>query len=86
MKNEELFRQHLIDALHRELVGPDLPPYDAREDLNLDSYVEVLYESPIQRYSAGVLFPQSQPINEIENTDPEETSTDNVVDSPEMHA
>ena len=61
--NEEAFRDDLIDALARELVGPGLPPHDYVGDPN-NPYVERLEESPTQRYSAGVLFPQQQTINE----------------------
>lgn len=68
MTHEEIFRQELIAALRRELVGPDLPPHGTEIPAG-ESWTEVLQESPIQRYSAGVLFPQSQPINEVENAD-----------------
>lgn len=64
----ETFRQDMIDALRRELVGPDLPPHGVVLPEGA-TYVETLQESPIQRYSAGVLFPYSQPINEVENVD-----------------
>ena len=78
MTNEELFRQALVEALERELVGPDLPPHGVKVEQE-QPYVEILEESPTQRYSAGVLFPQSQPINEVENSDdsqPEDTEND----------
>lgn len=61
--NEETFRDELIDALQRELVGPGLPPYDYKSNTD-QPYVERLEESPTQRYSAGVLFPQQQVITE----------------------
>src|SRR5262249_30979359 len=66
--HEEVVRGYLIDALRRELDGPDLPPRgtDIRDG---QEWIEVLQESQIQRYSAGVLFPQSQPNNEVENSD-----------------
>jgi len=75
--NEETFRDELIDALERELVGPGLPPYDyeGRED---EPYVERLEESPTQRYSAGVLFPQQQVITEH---DDQSDSTGAVVET-----
>ena len=73
MTHVEEFRQDLLDALRRELVGPDLPPYGT-ELAEGEAWVEVLQESPTQRYSAGVLFPQSQPINEVENSDESETN------------
>ena len=68
MTHEEIFRQDLIKALRRELIGPDLPPrgIDIPEG---QTYEETLDESPLQRYSAGVLFPASQAINEVENSD-----------------
>lgn len=66
--NEEAFRDELIDALERELVGPGLPPHDYEGDPT-QPYVERLEESPTQRYSAGVLFPQRQVINESEDQD-----------------
>lgn len=61
--NEEKFRDELIDALERELVGPGLPPHDYEGKKN-EPYSERLEESPTQRYSAGVLFPQQQVITE----------------------
>lgn len=73
MTHEEQFRQELVHALRRELVGPDLPPHGT-EIAEGDTYVEVLEESPTQRYSAGVLFPLSQPINEIDNSEEAEAS------------
>ena len=65
MTHEEILRQELVDALRRELIGPDLPPHGV-EIPEGTVYVEVLQESPSQRYSAGVLFPQSQPNNEVD--------------------
>lgn len=67
---EEQFRAALLDALERELVGPDLPPHGLTSE-DKCSFVECLEESPTQRYSAGVLFPQSQPLNEIDNAEGE---------------
>ncbi len=66
MSNEESFRAELIDALERELVGPGLPTHDY-ERVPDQPYVERLEESPTQRYSAGVLFPQQQTINELDD-------------------
>lgn len=68
MTHEETFRQDMIAALRRELVGPDLPPsgVDVPEG---QVWQEVLQESPLQRYSTGILFPQSQPLNEVENSE-----------------
>lgn len=68
MTHEEAFRNELIAALRRELVGPDVPPFGS-DIVASDSWSEELQESPIQRYSCGVLFPQSQPINEVDNAD-----------------
>lgn len=78
LSNEETFRRDLIDALERELVGPDLPPHEYEEKPD-QPYVEVLEESPTQRYSAGVLFPQRQAINEVD-TATESESEANPVD------
>ncbi len=87
MTHEEQLRQDLVDALRRELVGPDLPPRGV-EIPEGTAYVEVLQESPAQRYSAGVLFPQSQPNNEVDigdEFDGEPTSGDAAEDeAPEI--
>ena len=64
--NEEAFRDELIDALERELVGPGLPPHDYEGNPG-QPFIEALEESPTQRYSAGVLFPQQQAINETDD-------------------
>lgn len=77
MAHESIFRQAMIDALRRELVGPDQPPYGTELGKG-EPYVEVLQESPTQRYSAGVLFPQRQPINEVDNSEASE-----IDESPE---
>lgn len=77
LSNEETFRRDLIDALERELVGPDLPPHDHKADAD-QPYVEVLEESPTQRYSAGVLFPQRQAINEADNETDSESQANSV--------
>jgi hypothetical protein len=66
----EQFRDELLAALKRELVGPDLPPHGTTIPPG-QTYVEELEEAPTQRYSAGVLFPQSQVLNEIELGDVE---------------
>lgn len=72
--HEEAFREALLDALERELVGPDLPPHGTTLPEG-QSYIEELEEAPTQRYSAGVLFPQSQPLNEVQLHD-EQPSAD----------
>lgn len=64
--NEENFRDELINALERELVGPSAPPHDY-ESVPDQPYIERLEESPTQRYSAGVLFPQQQRITELDD-------------------
>jgi hypothetical protein len=73
MTYEETFRQDLIEALRRELIGPDLPPHGI-EIPEGQAYEETLDESPLQRYSAGVLFPASQAINEVDNSDAAEVA------------
>jgi len=61
----EEFRNALIAALRNEIVGPEwtVPVSDPKMQ-----QTEILYESPVQRYSAGVLFPAKQPILEMEDT------------------
>jgi len=83
MTHEETFRQELTEALRQELVGPGLPPHRA-EAIDGETCFEVLHESPTQRYSAGVLFPQSQPINEVDNADEDEISEDLADEAPEI--
>ncbi len=70
MTYEEIFRENLIEALSKELIGP-LWLFSTDDNKTLDSKQEqdILQESPVQRYSAGVLFPSSQPIIEIEDAD-----------------
>lgn len=75
--NEEKFRDELINALERELVGPGLPPHDYEGDPS-QPYVERLEESPTQRYSAGVLFPQQQVIDEIDDQNQSSEATNAV--------
>ena len=78
--NEEAFRDELINALERELVGPGLPPHDYKGDHD-QPYIELLEESPTQRYSAGVLFPQKQTINETDDQgDPPEQESPALAD------
>lgn len=66
----EIFRKALLDQLRRELVGPDLP---------VGEVIEILDESPKQRYSAGVLFPARE--FNTENEDSDETPGDNDEDT-----
>src|SRR5689334_4092445 len=67
------FRGELIDVLRRELIGPE--PYFGRPSESTPPISETLLESPVQRYSAGVLFPTRKPINEVE-TEAESVSED----------
>lgn len=68
MTNQEQFRESLIDFLRQDLVGPEQPQ-------------EVLVESPCRRYSAGILFPTRQTINESEDDRPEEIQGNADADS-----
>lgn len=83
MTHEEIFREDLIEALRRELVGPPWLPAD-REGNPVEQPPDVIQESPVQRYSAGVLFPSSQPIIEIEDADA--TDEEGAVDLIEQEA
>ncbi|MEE8583518.1 MAG: hypothetical protein V3T83_01570, partial [Acidobacteriota bacterium] len=74
MTNKELFRQQLIESLRRELVGSEWVAESAEQP------ADVLQESPVQRYSAGVLFPPRQPIIEVE--DIAEEDADSLDDEP----
>src|SRR4051794_34267409 len=75
--NEAMFRDELINALERELVGPGLPPHNYEGDPS-QPYVEHLEESPTQRYSAGVLFPQQQVIDESDDQNESSEASDTV--------
>ena len=69
MTHEEIFRQQMIEALRHELIGPPWLTTGTGGDVGngiVEQPGEVLQESPVQRYSAGVLFPPSQPIIEVE--------------------
>jgi len=81
MTHQEVFRQNLIEALRRELIGPPWSVTRATQE-KTDIATEILQESPVQRYSAGVLFPSSQPIIEVEDTDvfteDDDTNTEEV--------
>ena len=81
MIHEETFRQNLIEVLRRELVGPAWGPFGVAV---AQQAVEVLQESPVQRYSAGVLFPSQQTILEIEDSDPIEVDTEEKESDPEI--
>lgn len=70
MGHEIIFRDNIIESLRRELVGP-LWTDESTEDTN-----EILQESPILRYSAGVLFPNNQVI--IEGNDADNLDTNNL--------
>ena len=83
--SEETFRDELIDALERELVGPGLPPHDYEGDPN-HPYVERLEESPTQRYSAGVLFPQQQVITESDDQNDTGDTADAIAEAEDEPA
>ncbi|MEQ8790833.1 MAG: helicase-related protein [Pirellulaceae bacterium] len=78
MTHTKMFRAQLIAALRRELVGPEWLPDAETSEQKPDTDVgkEVLQESPVQRYTSGVLFPTNQPLVEIEDAD----SVDGIVD------
>ncbi len=89
MTHEETFRQQLIEALRRELVGPPWSANTAENEADVEKVEQsddVLQESPVQRYSAGVLFPSSQPINEIEDTEVFDEEADVEEGEPEIFA
>ncbi len=73
------FRDGLADAVLRDLVGP---PHgeEPREDET------TLYEAPMTRYIAGVLYPQSpDPVDEVmdnEHDDIKRAEADDYVDAP----
>ncbi len=76
MTAQEDFRERLAEFLHEELVGP------STDD-------ETIEDSPRQRYSAGVLFPRNQEIDETADEDARkeestgDTGTATVVDTGE---
>ncbi|MBN2384571.1 helicase [bacterium] len=87
MIHEEIFRQNIIDALRRELIGPTwLATEMVASEYNVmaEQSSEILQESPVQRYSAGVLFPSTQPIIEVEDADVSTYETDPDEDNPEI--
>src|SRR5438105_1043983 len=59
------FRDELIGALRRELIGPVEPFGELGSD---PPPPDVLLESPVQRYCAGILFPSRQIIDEVEDS------------------
>lgn len=71
MSHAAAFRDQMVASLRRELVGGDwkeiLEAEPGGDGPKPGS--EVLQESPVQRYTAGVLFPTSQPIIELEDAD-----------------
>ena len=81
---QEVFRERLVAALRQELVGPDwLTPGNGESN---EQPAEILQESPVQRYSAGVLFPLCQPIDEVEDTAPTDQPTDDgEAEAPEIY-
>jgi hypothetical protein len=58
------FRDELIQALRRELIGPE-EPFGGTGDPPAS---DVLVESPVQRYCAGILFPARQVNDEVEDS------------------
>lgn len=91
MTHEETFREALIQALRRELVGPSWSSKKTESGAGAEETepsAEILQESPLQRYSAGVLFPSSQPIIETEDADVLENEdwVEAGKDKPEIYA
>jgi hypothetical protein len=75
---EERVRQHIVDFLRREIVGPD-PGFPAMQ-LNREEVLRA-QDPPRLRYGAGVLFPLRASVDLQDDTDPEEVSGA-VADSP----
>ncbi|SEN19021.1 hypothetical protein [Lihuaxuella thermophila] len=66
-------RNHIIDFLKKELIGPDpIPPYVQPNG------EEVLFDLPRQRYGAGILYPQQYTLENTEKLSEEEK---NIVES-----
>lgn len=89
MTHEENFRQQMIEALRHELIGPPWLATATGGDVGdgiVEQPGEVLQESPVQRYSAGVLFPSSQPIIEVEDADVSTDEPDLDEGKPEIFA
>lgn len=59
------FRDELIAALRRELIGPESPFDGSAGD---PPPPDVLVESPVQRYCAGILFPARQVQDESDDS------------------
>lgn len=70
------FRDFLVSSLRRELFGPS--PEDGSEALN-----EEISLSPLQKYSAGVLFPRKTSVDPSEL--PDESEAGSTTDSAELN-
>jgi len=75
------FRQELIRALRYELVGPE-DPFDRSGDAPTPT--DVLVESPVQRYCAGILFPARRVIDEVEDSSDSDDDSNVPVATPEI--
>jgi hypothetical protein len=74
------FRDELIGALRRELIGREEPFGETGGD---PPPPEVLVESPVQRYCAGILFPARQAIDEAEDSADGAADQDDAGAAPE---
>lgn len=74
------FRDELIGALRRELIGPVEPFGELDSD---PQPPDVLLESPVQRYCAGILFPSRQVIDEVEDSADQDGEEGNSGAAPE---
>src|SRR5438128_5503894 len=65
------FRSRLVDSLTADLVGPAEPE-------------ETIEDAPIQRYTAGILYPQSSetisPVNDVDVSDDDDDAS--IADPP----
>ena len=60
-------REQLIDIIRREFIGPD--PIQKEGYIQENGEEILTSDSPLKRYSAGILFPQGSVIDELTNTE-----------------
>ena len=74
------FRDSMVAGLRRELIGPEEPFGGTGET---PPEAEVLAESPVQRYCAGILFPARQAIDEVEDSADDSSDSATPATAPE---
>ena len=72
-------RDEIVDAVHKEIVGPDPSPKYKDEKTGEEILLASVHGSPKSRYGAGMLYPQQTINNEEVDSENKDNHNDDLV-------